>query len=171
MNLIERLDQACQVCLKSVRAHPVEAARPNEAGNRMEAPLRRALREMGLRPSMPATRSGSLQQTGYPDIQIEFEGKAAYIECKTYSARNALSTNRAFYFSPSDTFKVTRDAFHLLMAFELIEVGATSRGRTYVAVNYKIADLFDLPCNLKLEFNASNLDMYAQARLLSSGTS
>jgi hypothetical protein len=79
-----------------------------------------------------------------------------YLEIKTYSPKTENSSQRTFYISPSEDFKVSRDGYHLLLAFstEEIEEGV------YSLSGFKLLDLFSLECQLKLEFNASNKDLY-----------
>ena len=68
------------------------------------------------------------------------------------------SSQRTFYVSPSQDFKVTRDAYHLLLAFSTEEV----EEGLYSLTGFKLLDLYGIECNLKLEFNASNKDLYSE---------
>jgi hypothetical protein len=86
-------------------------------------------------------------------------GVPCYLECKTYNIKNVNTTQRAFYFSPSDQFKVTRDAIHLLLAFQL-EPEQRDGKRVFVPVHWKLITLHDLKVDLKHEFNQHNRDMY-----------
>ena len=52
---------------------------------------------------------------------------------------------------------MTRDAFHLLLACEIVSVGQN----TYGLRSVKWLDLHALECRLKHEFNASNRDLYS----------
>ena len=90
----------------------------------------------------------------------------AYIECKTFSLANADTSFRAFYLSPSDDFKITVDAKHLLVAFEMEVVGRTSPNNLYVPRRAKVISLESLACDVKYEFNASNNALYQQTKLL-----
>lgn len=98
----------------------IYTARPNEAGNEIEPFVKKALSNLGLRANTPVTKSGKRKTTGYPDIEItDKSGRTIYLECKTYNFQNIDTTQRAFYFSPSDDFKVTKDALHLMLSFQI----------------------------------------------------
>ena len=134
------------------------SARANEAGNAMEPYVRAALREAGLAARVPVTTGGNAQSTGYPDIEIT--GKLpCYLELKTYNATTVNTTQRSFYYSPSAQPKVTHDALHLLLAYELEK--ATRNGKTaFVPVHWKLITLQNLQVDLKFEFNQSNRGLY-----------
>ena len=103
-----------------------------------------------------------------PDIEIT-EPAPCYVELKTYNAATANTTQRSFYYSPSETPKVTRDAVHLLLAFELER---TARGGTnvFVPTHWKLLSLEDLEVDLKFEFNQSNRGLYGSDKgLLNEG--
>jgi len=68
----------------------------------------------------PIASSGKRKAVGYPDIQIEDKsGEIVYLDSKTYNTLTKGQSFRTFYFSPSEDPKITTDAFHLLMSFEL----------------------------------------------------
>jgi hypothetical protein len=73
--------------------------------------------------------------------------------------KNVETTQRAFYFSPSEQFKVTRDALHLLLAFQLEKTMRDGRS-AFVPVHWKLITLQDLMVDLKHEFNQHNRNMY-----------
>lgn len=168
IELLNRIDQAMQSCVARVRREPIVTNRPNEAGNKIEKPLAEELERAGLEVRDILNARGKKQATGYPDLLVCHDGVLAYVECKTYSAKNENSANRSFYFSPSDSFKVTETAHHLLAAFELevVEIDG-EKGRAPSA--YKLTDLSGLGCTLKLEFNASNRALYDQNAILLEG--
>ena len=139
-----------------IEEREIEAARMNEAGNRVENVVIDAMRNLGIRAQRPKTESGQSRSAGYPDIEAEIDGLPCYIEVKTFSAATVDSTQRSFYLSPSTDFKVTRDAVHLLVAVELTP-GAKG---AYRAETVRWLDLSGLDCDLKYEFNASNRDLY-----------
>lgn len=139
-----------------IEEREIEAARMNEAGNRVENVVIDAMRSLGIRAQRPRTESGQARSTGYPDIEADIDGLPCYIEVKTFSAATVDSTQRSFYLSPSTDFKVTRDAVHLLVAVELTP-GAKG---AYRAETVRWLDLSGLNCDLKYEFNASNRDLY-----------
>lgn len=166
--LLDKIDQAMKACVARLRLDPIVTNRPNEAGNKIEKPLAEELRNAGLEVMDILNSKGKKQATGYPDLLVCHDGVLAYVECKTYSAENRNSGNRSFYFSPSESFKVTQTAHHLLAAFELEEIKVKGvKGRA--PVSFKLTDLSGLTCTLKLEFNASNRALYDPKAVLRDG--
>jgi hypothetical protein len=144
------------------RADGLPALRANEAGNHLEAFVRAALKDSGLDARIPINRSGKAQAAGYPDIEITGE-PPCYLELKTYSAATADTTQRTFYYSPSTTPKVTRDALHLLLAYQLERQQRDGRN-LFVPIHWKLLTLEELEVDLKFEFNQSNRGLYHQTR-------
>ena len=153
----EGLAEVADAILQKVRESPLSAARPNEVGNRLEEVVRTALENMDWPVDRPAGPSGRRRSAGYPDLEFMAGDRAFYLEVKAFSSGTESSTQRTFYLSPSDDFKVTRDAFHLLLACEIVPVGQD----TYGLRSVKWLDLRTLECRLKPEFNASNRDLYS----------
>jgi len=154
---VEGLIRIADSVLRRVRATPLSAARPNEVGNHLEEVVSAAIRELGWPVDRPSGPSGRRRSAGYPDLEFMAQGRAFYLEIKAFSPGTERSTQRTFYLSPSDDFKVTRDAFHLLLACEIVPVGED----TYRLQSVKWLDLRKLECRLKHEFNASNRDLYS----------
>jgi len=165
--LHQRLLAAAADAGERARREGIVSARANEAGNGMEAYVKAALKAAGLTNRTPVTTAGREQTAGYPDVEI-LSDPPCYLELKTYSATTANTTQRSFYFSPSERPKVTRDALHLLLAYQLER---TQRdGQTvFLPVAWKLITLEDLKVELKFEFNQSNRGLYgpgnASARL------
>lgn len=158
--LVQLIQQAAGLAAQQARAQGLSAARANEAGNAIEPLVRQALRQVGLPAQVPTNTAGRAQVAGYPDLQIAGP-VPCYLELKTYSAGTAQSSQRTFYYSPSATPKVTHDAVHLLLAFELEpwpQVGRTA----FVPVGWTLLTLEDLRVDLKLEFNQSNRGLYGR---------
>lgn len=153
----EGLTEVADAILRKVRETPLSASRPNEIGNQLENVVRSAIEEWGWPVDRPAGPSGRRRSAGYPDLEFETGKRAFYLEVKAFSSGTEQSTQRTFYLSPSDDFKVTRDAFHLLLACEIVPVGEKAYGLRSV----KWLDLHTLECRLKHEFNASNRDLYS----------
>jgi hypothetical protein len=153
----EGLAEVADTILRKIRQTPLSAARPNEVGNRLEEVVSAALEEAGWPVDRPAGPSGHRRSAGYPDLEFMAGGRAFYLEVKAFSSGTERSTQRTFYLSPSDDFKVSRDAFHLLLACEIVPVGRDAYGLQSV----KWLDLRTLECRLKHEFNASNRDLYS----------
>jgi len=141
---------------RMIEAAEIEAARMNEAGNKVENVVIDAMRSLGIEVGRPKAGSGRARAAGYPDVEAVIGGTAFYIEVKSFSAATIDSTQRSFYLSPSTDFKVTHDAIHLLVAIELVP---GSKG-AYRAQSVRWLDLSGLRCDLKYEFNASNRDLY-----------
>ncbi len=169
--LFRRLSQAAEAALTNARSAGLFTARANEAGNQIEPLVRAALKEAGLNAQVPVTTTGEAQAVGYPDVEI-LGDPPCYLELKTYNAATANTTQRSFYFSPSENPKVTHDALHLLLAYELAR--NTRDGKTtFVPVHWKLITLENLAVNLKYEFNQSNRGLYgseANKALLGEGT-
>ncbi len=157
-SLRAKLLRAASLAGERARKDGLAAARPNEAGNYLEPFVRDALREVGLEARIPRTTTERAQAAGYPDIEIA--GPAAcYLELKTYNASTLNTTQRSFYYSPSETPKVTRDAVHLLLAYELEKVERD--GQTlFVPRHWRLLTLQGLEVDLKFEFNQSNRGLY-----------
>ncbi|MBP9901424.1 MAG: hypothetical protein V9H26_18260 [Verrucomicrobiota bacterium] len=159
--LFQKFSAAASAAAAKARAEGVFATRANEAGNHMELFVKTALKEAGLDARTPVTTQGDAQTTGYPDVEIVSD-PPCYLELKTYSAATADTTQRSFYYSPSEHPKVTRDALHLLLAYELEKT--TRNGKpTFIPVHWKLITLQDLQVDLKFEFNQSNRGLYGKA--------
>ena len=150
--------RAAELASRRARQAGLSTARANEAGNHLEPFVKAALRDVGLDARTPATTAGNAQSSGYPDVEIAGP-VPCYLELKTFSAGTANTTQRSFYYSPSTTPKVTRDALHLLLAFELVK-GTAAGTNTFVPVRWKLISLQDLEVDLKFEFNQSNRGLY-----------
>ena len=151
------LEDARQVAAKvcaHLKSEPIVAARANEVGNRIEPHVREFFNRLsGYEASVPLGKA-----SGYPDILLEYGGdRRAYVECKTYNSESLESTFRSFYFSASESFKVTCDAPHLVMGFEIVRI---SEGR-FRPVGFKMIDAHNLQCTLKEEWNSNNKLLYS----------
>lgn len=156
--LAERIGRAASAAGKTAFHQGIFTARPNEAGNKIEPFVKAALNAAGLDAQTPVTQNGKAKAAGYPDLEIRGD-VPCYLECKTYNIQNVETTQRAFYFSPSEQFKVTRDALHLLLAYQLER--ATRDGQSaFVPVHWRLITLQDLHVDLKHEFNQHNRNMY-----------
>lgn len=168
--LLEQLSKAAQVGGQKAFQEGIFTARPNEAGNRIEPFVLEAIRHIGLEADTPVSKSGKKKTAGYPDIQIEDEnGRIVYLDCKTYNTLTKDQSFRTFYFSPSKDPKITQDAFHLLMSFEL-DTSERRGKRAFIPISWQIYTLDKLLIQVKHEFNASNKDLYTKEALLAQGT-
>lgn len=158
VELRAKILKAATLAGERARREGLATARPNEAGNQLEPFIRAALNEAGLTARIPHTTADRAQATGYPDIEIT-GSVPCYIELKTYNAATANTTQRSFYYSPSETPKVTRDAIHLLLAYELEKT--VRDGKTlFLPTHWKLLTLQNLEVDLKFEFNQSNRGLY-----------
>lgn len=169
--LVAKLKQAAEIVGVEVRAKPIKRPRPNEVGNDIEAYIIRALADVGLKGIRPTSAAGLGQAVGYPDILISDEdGRHTYLEAKIYNEGTADSSMRSFYLSPSERFKVSKDGRHLLMAFEMErEPIPGSNLSSFTARAFKLADLYDLVCDVKQEFQSDNRRLYLQSAMLAQG--
>lgn len=167
--LLRKFITAAQLSGRKAYDEGIYTARPNEAGNHIEPFVVEALRKVGLKADKPISRNGKKKSAGYPDIQIEDENETTiYLDCKTYNIRTKDTTFRSFYFSPSEDPKITTDAFHLLISFEL-DVAERKGKRAFIPVSWQIYTLDKLMIQVKHEFNASNRELYTEEALLAKG--
>jgi len=171
--LLERLIEVAKIATKNANDKGIFTRRPNEVGNHIEPFVIDALNKLGLKADRPKTKEGKGKAVGYPDIFVEDEyGRPNYIECKTYNERNYQTTQRSFYFSPSERpmdFKVIHDARHIIVSFK-IEQGEINGKRAFVPVYWKIFSIDNLMGQIKHEFNSSNKQMYTKEALLAEGS-
>ena len=167
--LLEQLSEAAQLGGQKAYQEGIFTARPNEAGNNIEPFIVEAIRQVGLKADKPVSKTGKRKAAGYPDIRVEDEsGRVVYLDCKTYSTLTKGQTFRTFYFSPSEDPKITEDAFHLLISFEL-NIRERKGERAFIPISWQIYTLHRLLIQVKHEFNASNRDLYTNEALLAQG--
>ncbi|WP_269540571.1 hypothetical protein [Cerasicoccus fimbriatus] len=150
------LRSAAEGVLRHSQANPIQSGRVNEVGNQVEDLLGERLVAEGFTVDTPRTQSGRRQSAGYPDLVARKDGETFYIEVKCYSAKTENSTQRSFYLSPSEDPKIREDAIHLLFGFEMKEIAENQ----YQLDQFHVLDLAELACQVKIEFNASNRDLY-----------
>ncbi len=170
--LIGGLKNVAALTAKAVRRTPIRRNRPNEVGNDIEPFVMDAAKQLAFEAARPTGRSGRGKTTGYPDILLRDQsGRATYLECKVFGEGSAFTTMRSFYLSPSDDFKITCDARHLLIAFQVVRAPIPeSRDSFYTASAFKLVDLSGLKCDVKYEFNADNRRLYAEGAILAEGS-
>jgi hypothetical protein len=168
--LLQDLKDAAESTGRELQRKPIQRERPNEVGNDIEAYVKEALRKKGYKAETPASSSGRKKGAGYPDIElVDSHGRTTYLECKTFNAKNIGTTQRTFYFSPSTDFKVTQDAHHLLISFEIFISDRNGRENIYKCRQWKILDLYHLDVDVKYEFNSNNRRLYATKMILAEG--
>lgn len=170
--LLPLLENAMTALCSQIRNTPIEHTRVNEIGNMLEPYVIAALRGVNIVAQDAKTKSGGGQATAYPDVSFKFEQKHFYLEVKSFAAASIDSKLRSFYMSPSNNPKVHEDAFHLVVGFEMQDIGPTGQARkdkalhAYIPNAFEIADLFGMLCDMKAEFNSNNVKMYEAERLL-----
>ena len=167
--LLFLLRKAARIAGYEAYKQGISAKRPNEAGNHIEPFVISALRRVGFKADKPHTKSGKVKVAGYPDIEVtDAHGRVIYLDCKTYNTTTKNQTFRTFYFSPSKDPKITKDAFHLLLSFELTEEERKGQ-MVFVPISWQLYTLENLKVQVKHEFNASNRDLYKPEFLLAKG--
>lgn len=146
---------------KEINKNGIESRRPNEVGNYIEAFVKKAMQQHDLNPDIPAGTTGKKKATGYPDIIFIFKKMPYYLECKTYNLENVSTTQRSFYFSPSDDFKVVYDTHHFILSYEMVLDRRRGDKNIYKCKHYKLLSLESLSLDVKYEFNSDNQRMYS----------
>ncbi|MBI5561204.1 MAG: hypothetical protein HY883_08040 [Deltaproteobacteria bacterium] len=161
LEILEVLKKVAILGGKGINKVGIESKRPNEVGNYIETFVKEAMQRCGLNPEIPAGKSGKKKAAGYPDIVFFFKNKPYYLECKTYNLENISTTQRSFYFSPSDDFKVIYDTHHFMLSYEIVLDGRKGDKNIYKCKHYKILSLESLSLDIKYEFNSDNQRMYS----------
>ncbi len=167
MALLNALISVATEAGKAVNRVGIRRTRPNEVGNDIEPFVKDALIKRGYTADIPMTAVGKRKATGYPDIEFVDEfGRYSYLECKTYNIENVATTQRSFYLSPSEDFKITRDAHHFAVSYEIYVDGREGRYNIYKCRGWKLLSLEDLSVDVKYEFNSDNLRLYSKELVL-----
>jgi len=167
---MDRIKEACSSACDQAYQTGIFARRINEVGNYIEPFVVDALISAGMKAGKPKTKDGSIKATGYPDIYAEdSDGTPFYLECKTYNEQSIDTSFRSFYLSPSTNPKITKNAMHLVVGFEIIEEDRNGK-RTFVPIKWKLLSLESLKGQIKFEFNASNKDLYSLETKIAEGS-
>lgn len=159
--VLDLLKQTSLNAGKEINKKGILRPRPNEVGNDIEPYVKNALNLLQLKADVPKTVKGRKKSTGYPDILFWFNEKPYYLECKTYNIENIETTQRSFYFSPSDEFKIIYDAPHFILSFEIYVAGESGNNHIYKCKHYKILSIESLSLDVKYEFNSDNKRIYS----------
>jgi len=144
--------------------------RPNEVGNDIELFVQNALNSADYKARRPKTTNGPTKSMGYPDISFMDEfGQLNYLECKTFNLENLQSSQRSFYLSPAQNFKVTANAHHFVISFEIYEKSKKGNMNLYGCKSWKILSIEQLDVDVKYEFNCGNDRLYKNELLLAEG--
>lgn len=169
-SLIAALSKVAEAAGRAVNVTGIVRSRPNEVGNDIEEFVKTALNSAGFAASVPHTKSGKMKTTGYPDVEFKDKaGRTVYIECKTYNIENIATTQRSFYLSPSDDFKITKDGLHVGLSYEVYVAGQTAGGNIYKVKHWMLVDLEKLEVDVKYEFNSDNKRLYTPSNILVEG--
>ncbi len=148
----------------------IHRPRPNEVGNDIEPFVREALDNYGYKSSIPAAISGKRKVVGYPDIEfIDQFGRLNYLECKTHNVQNINTTQRSFYLSPSEDFKITKDAHHFVISYEIYVDGRSGSNNIYKCNKWKLLSIENLLVDVKYEFNSDNRRLYSEELIIAMG--
>ena len=168
--VLKGLKEVAKKTADNVNAHGILRPRPNEVGNEIEPFVEKALNSLGLKASTPLTAGGRHKSTGYPDLEFkDKKGRVNYLECKTYNKENVATTQRSFYLSPSEDFKITADAHHFVISFEIYVAGEQGKNHIYKCATWKILSIEKLDVDVKYEFNSDNARLYADELILAEG--
>lgn len=160
--IINLFEKAFDRAAAEINKKGIISDRPNEVGNYIEPFIQEALVNIGFNADVPADKNGRKKSTGYPDIEIQYNNKFFYLEIKTYNIKNINTTQRSFYFSPSENFKITKDAPHLLISYQMEK----NVNGLYYAKHWRFYTLENLMVDLKHEFNQNNRKMYGDESCL-----
>jgi len=153
-NLIKSANHLINMCNKTRRRF--QGDRVNEVGNAIEAEFVQELKTTNVTPHL-------LSEPGYPDLYLDdCHGRKIYLESKATS-RDWDVTFRAFYYTTGK--KIKSDARHLLIGWKVEE----ERDKYWKLVDWKLIELYHLKIKLKSEFNATNRDIYKNAKVLAKG--
>ncbi len=158
-----------KIAAQNTATHNNESATPyvgriNEFGNYVQNLFASECRKLGLNYHTPTDCDGHCKESGYPDGCIEFpNGDICYIEVKTFAHTSGQSTLRSFFYSPSNTSKITKDAPHLLVGFATASENAKG---PHTILDFHFTDMFLKNVKLKLEFNQDNKNLYKPSDLL-----
>jgi len=168
--VLEILKKAAELAGNNINKKGIIRPRANEVGNDIEKFVKDALNELKYKASTPTTKSGKKKSTGYPDIEfIDEFSRVNYLECKTFNIDNISTSLRSFYLSPSDDFKITVDAHHFVVSFEIYVDGTQGKKNIYKTKSWKILSLENLIVDLKNEFQSDNKRLYSKESIFEEG--
>ncbi|MBI4669096.1 MAG: hypothetical protein HY747_07895 [Elusimicrobia bacterium] len=170
VKVLEILRDVAAMAGKKINERGILRPRPNEVGNDIEPFVKEALNRVGCRAETPTTSDGKKKSMGYPDIKfVDQFNRTNYLECKTFNIDNIATAQRSFYLSPSDDFKVTENAHHFLLSYEIFVKARKGRNNLYNCRSWKIISLENLDVDVKYEFNSDNVRLYARELVLAEG--
>ena len=170
IDLLKNLIKVAKKSVEGTNKSGIKRPRPNEVGNDIEIFVKKALNKVGYKANIPTTQKGKKKSTGYPDIEfIDKHGRTNYLECETYNIKNIATAQRSFYLSPSDDFKITKNAHHFVISFEVYIAGRRNKNNIYKCKSWKIIDITKLSVDVKYEFQSDNNRLYSKELILAEG--
>lgn len=140
----------------------VNQNRANEVGNTLEDEFIDVMESEAAKKNLDYTIE-KLGRAGYPDIMIVGPNdRLTYLEMKATSAEWD-ATGRRFYYTTGK--KLEGDGRHLLLGMHIEE----KSDHHWTVNGWKLADLMHLEANLKIEFNATNQDLYSDDMVVDEG--
>jgi len=157
------LARATATAFGRLRESPIRDVTSQRYGFSAKDAVHAALLDCGLEPQRPRTQRGDRPSTGYPDFQIvDPHSRLTYAMVKTCASDKSGDTSRTLYLSPGRSdmdVKITRPARHVLISFRHEEIRLDGRPAIR-PVRWSVHDLYDLPVDLKYEFNSNNRDLF-----------
>lgn len=170
INLIDQLSKIANEVGNEVNKKGILRERPNEVGNDIESFVKKILNKNGFKADCPVSKNGRKQSMGYPDIEFKDKYKRTnYLECKTYNIENINTTQRSFYLSPTENTKITRDAHHFLLSFEIYVAKRIRQNSLFKCESWKLLDIEKLDIDVKYEFQSDNERLYKKEMILAQG--
>ncbi len=97
---------------KDINKKGIIKSQENEVYNEIKSFVEKALNSIGYESETPRMKSRKIED--HPNLKFVDEfGRLNYLECKTFNINNLKTTQRSFFVSPSEDFKITADAHHL----------------------------------------------------------
>ena len=159
--ILDILKNVALIAGKMINKEGIVRARANEVGNDIENFVKSTMQDYNLNPDIPSGASGRKKAMGYPDIIFYHRRKPYYLECKTYNQENIGTTQRSFYFSPSEDFKVIYNTHHFIISYEMYVVDRKGSKNVYKCRHWKVLSLESLSLDVKYEFNSDNKRLYS----------
>lgn len=165
--LLLKLMKVADTVWKLVNKIWIIRPRPNEVWNDIEPFVKDALNAIWLNADTPKAISWKKKSTWYPDIEFKDQfWRYNYLECKTFNIENINTSQRSFYLSPSEDFKITRSCHHFIISFEIYVENSQWRNNIYKCKSWKIITVEDLYVDVKYEFNSDNARMYSKELII-----
>lgn len=168
LTVLKQLEEVAKDACLNINIDWILRTRANEVGNDTEKFIENSLNKFWLKAASPETKKGKRKNVWYPDLEfIDNFWRHNYLECKTYNLENIDSSLRSFYLSPSNDFKVIREAHHYVISLEIYVEKWVWNKNLYKASWWKILSIEDLEVNVKYEFNSDNKKLYSNELILS----